>query len=629
MPVPPGNKAVDFETPARDPFSQRDPAGAGGEVPGTASQVPGAAGLPYGLPPQPPQPSAGATAVQPPARGVAYPPPQGFPGRPPLSMPPPAAPPPRYAVRRLNRAVLVVAAFVLVVTLLVAIFLAAPPAPHRAGAAPPLRFDGGAPGFLRQPPAAWTRAPAGQAGAVGAMGASGTEVGALGHGEPAAAQKEEAAAGAAGPAAAMAGAAGPAAAAAEQERLLRLIENGPDARTPSGGLAGLPPHGTGAGREAGREDWSSPPPADDRRAAFLRALRSPVAVTRATSIHDANPWPAAPSPAAPSPAASWFASPSPAAAWPGAPSPAAPSPGAPWPAAPSPATAPAAGETAAPIAGLALLHEDGGAGALGGGGGRDAGGLMPSRPAAAPAAADPWDPAPARATARGLAAQPAAAAGGGSAGAAAAWRYLPPPPPGTVAAGTLIPALLLTAVNSDLPGPLLGQVSRDVYDDRLLAVVIPRGTRLLGRYEDQVAAGQRRLLVAWTRLLFPDGSSLEVPGLPATDTAGAAGIPALADNHLRRVFGNAALLSLLGAGAQLSQPPPTGFAQPPSSQQVAAGALGQELANVALQLVRRDLAVQPTLRLPAATPFDVFVTGDLPLGTARRAAATTTPGGAR
>jgi type IV secretory pathway VirB10-like protein len=97
--------------------------------------------------------------------------------------------------------------------------------------------------------------------------------------------------------------------------------------------------------------------------------------------------------------------------------------------------------------------------------------------------------------------------------------------PWALAAGTVIPAVLLTEVVSELPGELAAQVTRDVYDGRLERVLVPRGTRLLGRYDSQVAAGQRRLVVAWTRLTFPDGSSLTVPGMPGTSSSGAAGLP--------------------------------------------------------------------------------------------------------
>src|SRR5262249_55596555 len=94
---------------------------------------------------------------------------------------------------------------------------------------------------------------------------------------------------------------------------------------------------------------------------------------------------------------------------------------------------------------------------------------------------------------------------------------------------------------------------------------------------------------------------------------GAAGLGARVQNHLLRLFGDAFLLSLLAAGADLSQPQNRNFSLAPSAGSVASAAVGQELANVGLQLLRRDLAIQPTLRLPAGTPFLVFVNGDLDL----------------
>lgn len=184
----------------------------------------------------------------------------------------------------------------------------------------------------------------------------------------------------------------------------------------------------------------------------------------------------------------------------------------------------------------------------------------------------------------------------------------------TVRAGTVLPALLVTAASSDLPGDLVAQVSRDVYDSRTQrTLLIPRGTKLIGRYDNQVAAGQRRLLVAWTRLLFPDGRSLTLPGLALVDEQGRAGASGQVDNHMTRVFGNALLLSAIGAGAQLSQPQQTSVLGPPSVGQVAAGSLGQELSNVALEIVRRGMDVPPTITLAQGTAFYVFVNADLVL----------------
>lgn len=188
------------------------------------------------------------------------------------------------------------------------------------------------------------------------------------------------------------------------------------------------------------------------------------------------------------------------------------------------------------------------------------------------------------------------------------------PGPGLrVQAGTVLPARLLTAVHSDLPGDLLAQLARPVYDSASQRrVVLPRGTRLLGRYDHQVALGQDRLLVAWTRILLPDGRSLAVPGLPAVQPDGAAGLEGKVHRHYWRVFGNALLLSILGAGAQLSQPQESAvFGQAASARQTAAAALGRELSTVSVEMLRRNLDTRPTIRLEPGTPFAVFLTADL------------------
>jgi len=200
---------------------------------------------------------------------------------------------------------------------------------------------------------------------------------------------------------------------------------------------------------------------------------------------------------------------------------------------------------------------------------------------------------------------------GGSPAAAAA-RLEPPRSPYTLRAGTLIPGVLLTGINSDLPGDVLSQVSRDVYDsEKQAALLIPKGARLLGAYDHQVAAGEVRLLVAWTRLLLPDGRSLGLPGLALVDRHGQTGATGEVDTHLGRVFGNALLLSAISAGAQLSQPRQASVLAPPSTGQVASGALGQELSGVASEMVRRGLDVPPTITIHEGQSFNVFLKGDL------------------
>ena len=188
------------------------------------------------------------------------------------------------------------------------------------------------------------------------------------------------------------------------------------------------------------------------------------------------------------------------------------------------------------------------------------------------------------------------------------------PGPYAIQAGTVIPAVLVTEINSDLPGQVLAQVSRDVYDSRSLrTLLIPKGSRLLGKYADQVGVGQDRLLVAWSRVILPDGRSIALPGLETKDRTGAGGLHDQVDRHGGQVFGTAALLSLIGAGVQLSQPNGGygALGSYPTSGQVAAGAVGQQLADVATQMLRRDLNVQPTIRIRQGMPFNVFIATDL------------------
>jgi type IV secretion system protein TrbI len=190
-----------------------------------------------------------------------------------------------------------------------------------------------------------------------------------------------------------------------------------------------------------------------------------------------------------------------------------------------------------------------------------------------------------------------------------------PASPYVLQAGTVLPALLLTGVNSDLPGEIEAQVSWNVYDSLTQShLLIPRGSRLLGSYSNQVALGQARLLVAWDRLILPDGTSLSFPGLPALATSGEAGLPAHVESHLGRVFGTAVLLSIVGAGAQLSQPQESStLGTAASPRQVAAASLGQQLSTVAADILHRQLSVSPTLSLPPGTAFDVYLNGDVTL----------------
>ena len=191
-------------------------------------------------------------------------------------------------------------------------------------------------------------------------------------------------------------------------------------------------------------------------------------------------------------------------------------------------------------------------------------------------------------------------------------RVQSPETPFVLQAGTVIPAALVTGLDSELPGAVVGQVTRDVYDSRAQRhVLIPKGSRLVGEYDDQIAYGQNRALVAWTRLIFPDGRSVALPGLDAKDLRGYSGLRGRVDRHFMQTFGSAVLLATVGAGAQLALPDGGGndFAQSP--QEVIAGQIALELSRVASKVVERGLDVQPTLRISPGHRFTVFLARDL------------------
>lgn len=192
------------------------------------------------------------------------------------------------------------------------------------------------------------------------------------------------------------------------------------------------------------------------------------------------------------------------------------------------------------------------------------------------------------------------------------------PSPFELHAGSVIPATLVTGINADLPGTIVGQVRDDVFDSVTgQYLLVPRGTKLVGAYDSRIQQGQRRVLVAWTRLLYPDGSSLDLSGMAGTDTAGYAGFGANVDDHLSKTIDSALLLSIISAGAQLSQPQRSATVNGVADVgQTIAGAIGQQIGNTSIQLTQRQLEIPPTLEVPPGYVFDVLVDRDIVLSSA-------------
>ena len=181
----------------------------------------------------------------------------------------------------------------------------------------------------------------------------------------------------------------------------------------------------------------------------------------------------------------------------------------------------------------------------------------------------------------------------------------------TLRAGTVLNAILLTALSTDLPGDAVAHLTADVYSPEG-TLVLPRGARLLGSYKNRVALGENRLAIAWDRLLV-EGRSYEIPGLPSTSPDGAAGLPGSVNNHTGLVFGRAALLSLISAGSQLGQPRQSRLGASLGNGEVAAGAVSQQLSQAATEYLNRSVNVSPTLFIPAGARLTVLLPYDLEL----------------
>lgn len=175
-------------------------------------------------------------------------------------------------------------------------------------------------------------------------------------------------------------------------------------------------------------------------------------------------------------------------------------------------------------------------------------------------------------------------------------------------AGSIIPAVLTTAINSDLPGTISGHVRQTIYDSRNHRVVlIPQGTKIVGEYSSDVGFGQKRVLVAWNHLIFPDGSTINIKGMSGADGQGRSGFEDQVNNHYLRTFGSAALISVLSVGAQLSQPQNSGSLNTAPGGAQAAGALANSMNQTGTKLLNKNLGVQPTLEIRAGYSFNILV----------------------
>lgn len=191
-------------------------------------------------------------------------------------------------------------------------------------------------------------------------------------------------------------------------------------------------------------------------------------------------------------------------------------------------------------------------------------------------------------------------------------RVVPQQSPFELKRGSVIPATLITGINSDLPGRITAQVSQSVYDSatghRLL---IPQGTKLFGRYDSKVSFGQKRVLVVWTDIIFPNGSTLEIGGMSGTDVQGYGGFQDKVNNHYLKTFGSAVLIALIGTGIDMAVPESSTLATQDTASDATRRNFAETFGRVADRTIQRNMDVQPTLEIRPGYKFNVLVDQDI------------------
>ena len=183
----------------------------------------------------------------------------------------------------------------------------------------------------------------------------------------------------------------------------------------------------------------------------------------------------------------------------------------------------------------------------------------------------------------------------------------------SIITGSVLPATLITGINSDLPGKIIAQVSQNVYDSPTgRFMLVPHGTKIFGTYESGVVYGQERVLVSWNRLIFPDGKTIDIGSMNGTDQAGYSGMNDLVNNHYLRLFTSSFLLSVISAGITYSQDKYTSNNENGTTASSAmAQSFGSQMGNTALQMIQKNMNISPTLEIRPGFKINVIVTKDI------------------
>ncbi len=183
---------------------------------------------------------------------------------------------------------------------------------------------------------------------------------------------------------------------------------------------------------------------------------------------------------------------------------------------------------------------------------------------------------------------------------------------------------MLNGLNSDLPGQVVAQVRENVYDSsngRYL--LIPQGAKLIGLYDNKIVYAQERLLVAWNRLIYQDGSSVNLQAMPGTDLAGYSGFYDEVDNKYWKIFGSSFIMGVITGAMQYSQNNTNANIQSggigistnnnPSVGTTLSGSLGQQLGQTGLAITQKNLNLPPTLIVKPGYLFNIMLTADIAL----------------
>lgn len=188
--------------------------------------------------------------------------------------------------------------------------------------------------------------------------------------------------------------------------------------------------------------------------------------------------------------------------------------------------------------------------------------------------------------------------------------YAPPISKSMVQAGTIVKVTTLTAINSDLPGDVVAMVTEGVCDITGKWTVFPPGTKVYGKYSDQLSYGQRRAQIAWSRFLLQDGSSQNIGSMVAVDGSGASGVEGEVDRHsgsTAAAIGGAAVFSILGQAGTLLR----GDGGETNVGVVGVEAAGNEASNAGRNLIQRELNRPNTLRVEPGTSLGVMISKDI------------------